>query len=327
MKKLLIVLVLIIIALFLSQKSNDPIVMGESKIVVLAPLSDIFAEYGEEIMGGVLEGMVEGVEVSFEDTKCDPAAALTAYRKAVDIDSASFIIGPVCGSPQEVIAPELPKDNVVAISPSAATRDLFVKSSGYNFGAQYSLENESKFIAEKMTELGHEKVVLVSYRNAFSETHTESFKQNFTGEIVENLVFNEAGSDVSTDLAKLQALDFDAIYATDTSFFFGQGNVKLQQLGLTQPLFSMYTMELPAARPLVEGVIYSFPEGVGDKGAGYENSKIAAQILSQTILDCKADVACVKESLTTSGQFDEFGVNRQGIILKQIVGGEAVVFE
>ncbi len=325
MKKTVITFVVLVIILVGLQKYKEP-ELGEYKIVVLAPLSDVFADYGEEIKEGVLAGTDQGVEIVFEDTQCDPAKTLSVYRKAVDIDNTKFIIGPACGSPQEIVASELEKDKVVAISPSAATEDLYEKSGRYNFGVQYSLEQESRFIAEQMTQFGHKRVVLISYQNAFSETHVKSFKENFTGEIVEHIVFLEAGSDVSTEVAKLKEQNFDAIYSVDTSFFFGQGVEKLRQLEFNQPVFSMYAMELPAIRPLVEGVIYSFPAGMGERGATYENARLAGEYLSKMVVHCEAKVWCVRRNLDVKGGFKE-GVRKQEIILKQIVDGEAVVFE
>ncbi|MDA8611486.1 penicillin-binding protein activator [Candidatus Pacebacteria bacterium] len=321
----IIILILIVVAVSGDEKEGGPI-----KIGVLAPLTGDFAFVGEDLRGGIMNAGVskEDVEFIFEDSACDNQATLSAYQKLNDIDKVKFIIGPGCGASQEIVATRVADDGKVVLLPSAAARSLYIDSGENLFNAQYSLEDESKFIADKFNNLGYEKVVLVTYNNPFSTVHSKSFKENYKGEIVAELMYSNDTTDLSTELLKLNGKGFDAVYSPDLTFFFTQGKSKLAQLGHNQPIFSVYTAELPAVRELMEGVTYAFPGDIdGGNGAFYELAKLSTEILSESAINCDGDYQCVKDELKESGVFDEFGVRKQSIILKKIVDGEAVMFE
>jgi ABC-type branched-subunit amino acid transport system substrate-binding protein len=275
---------------------------------------------------GILAAAGDQSEVTFifEDDKCEPKDAVSAFKKLVEFDQVNFIIGPGCGSPQEVIAP-LAKDNAtLVIVPSAASRDLFSRSGQYLFNVQYSLEDESTFMGEKLNELGFKKVALISYRNAFSETHVRAFKESFSGEIVE-AVLPEATSDVSSEVAKIKAAQVDVIYSPDIAFFFANGLAKLRQYAITVPVYSSYVAELPVVRSLVPEVIYSFPGDLaGTEGAVFELSKQSAEIIADVAVECRGVATCAQRKLSALQSFDQFGVYQRPIILKQIKNGVAV---
>ena len=300
---------------------------GPIKIGVIAPLTGIVADYGEEIKRGVEAGKDEGVEIVYEDDKCEPKDAVSAFQKLVEFEKVKFIIGPGCGSPQEAIVPLLKDKDVIVLVPSAASRSLYEQSGGKFYNIQYALEDESKFIAEKMLELGHKKVVLISYQNAFSKTHEDSFKKHYKGEIVKHTSFALDTSDVSTELAKIKGLEYDAVFSTDITFFFANGLEKLRQFGIKVPVFSQYAVELPAVRQLVEGVIYSFPADVTEgEGAIFGLSKASAAFLIPLIKECDGEYACVKDKIERSGEFDETGVKVRSLTLKQIKDGQPVSY-
>ncbi len=329
-KYLWIVLALIVLAglLFWQQSAEKAPFTGEPiKIGVLGPFSGFLAAYGEEERRGIMAAQREGIEFIFEDDKCEPAAAVSAFKKLIELDKVQYLIGPACGSPQEAVAPLVKDKDLLLFLPSAASRSLHQIAGGKIYHSQYALEDESKFIADKMYELGHKKVILISYQNAFSDVHVRSFKANFKGEIVGELSYQNETTDVTSELVKIRDTEADAIFVTDITFFFGQGTERLKQYDIDLPVFSQYAVELPAVRSMVEGVVYSFPGDLGEEGALFELSKIAADKLVESILDCKGEYACVRESFADSNDFNEEGVRQQSIVLKKIVNGKAVLFE
>ncbi len=320
---ILVVLVIVLVGWKIvdsqGKKSEGPV-----KIGVLAPLSGIAADYGEEIRKGIMAADAPGVEFVFEDEKCDSAPALSAFKKLTELDKVSYIIGPACGAPQEVVAPLVKAKDMVVIMPSAASQKLYTDSGNKMYNIQYSLENESKFIAEQMTAKGYKNVVLITYQNAFSKTHSDSFKANFKGTILQEISFQNDTNDVATELIKIRSLKPDAIFSTDIAFFFANGLPKLRQLGVTVPVFSQYAVELPAARPLVEGVIYSFPSEIPDsEGATFGLAREAAETLAAAIGECGDKPACVRKELDNSKGFAD-GVKDRVMILKQITKGQPV---
>lgn len=319
------IVVLVLIVIFANKSGLDT---KDIKVGVIAPLNGALASYGEEIRKGVVAGS-EGSDVQFifEDDGCDPKMAVSAFQKLTSIDGAKFIIGPGCGSPQEAIVPLLKDKNVLAIVPSAASKELYEKSNKLFFNIQYSLENESKFVAEEMTRRGYQNVALVTYGNAFSKTHHDSFKANFKGNIVVDTVLLDDNANLLPELTRIKNIKADAVYAPDISFFFGAGIAKMTQLSMTMSVFSTYPVELPIARPFVSGVIYSFPADVdGVQGGIFELTREATALLLKSISACGNDVDCVQKKFVSSGKFDEAGTSPRVMMMKKIVNGEPVVF-
>ena len=212
-----------------------------------------------------------------------------------------------------------------ALVPSAASKTLYEASGGNLYNVQYSLEDESKFIAEELTRRGYKRVALVSYQNAFSKTHVDSFRAHFKGDIVYHVAIGADTGDISTEVAKIKASRPDVIYSPDISFFFAGGVAKLRQFGVVAPVFSTYVAELPVVRTLVPDVFYYFPKDIAEgEGAVFGLSEQAAEILSSAVDECKADTICVQSSLSKSGLFDENGVAKREMILKQVKNGQPV---
>ncbi|MEA1929757.1 MAG: penicillin-binding protein activator [Patescibacteria group bacterium] len=331
MKKLIWIIVIIVVVGLIwwagSGNERESAIGEPIRIGVIAPLTGIIADYGEEMQRGVEAAQVEGVEFVYEDSQCDAKTTVSAYRKLTEIDEIKFIIGPGCGAPQEVITPLLEEDQTIVVVPSAATQELYARSGGNFYNLQYALEDESKFIADEMYDAGYEKVVLIGYQNNFSKIHEDTFIANYQGEIVEHVSFPFDASDTLGELTKIKHKEFDAIFSTDITFLFGNGMKRLGQLGIEVPVFSQYATELPAVRGLAEGIIYSFPDDVIEgEGAVYGLSKQATELLSSIVLGCTGDYACVKEGLDQSGHFDENGVSVRPLLLKTIKDGQAVPY-
>ena len=320
------IVAIIVVILVVWGITNKPKDISGIKVGVIAPLTGALASYGEEVKKGVTAGS-EGspVQFIFEDGFCDPKTAITAFQKLTSIDNVKFIIGPTCGSPQEAVAPLLKDKQVLAIVPSSASNNLFETSDGLFFNKQYSLENESKFIADEMNRLGYKKVAIVTYGNAFSKTHHDSFVINFKGDIVVDTVLLDINNNLLTELTKIKNAGVDAIYSPDITFFYNNAIASMKQISLDVPIFSTSITGLPLARTLVEGVIYSYPTDIeGVNGGVAELSKIATEKLLSTLSACGNDVVCVQKRLVSSGDFDEFGTSKRGITLKQIMNGEVI---
>jgi len=80
-------------------------------------------------------------------------------------------------------------------------------------------------------------------------------------------------------------------------------------------------VELPAIRPFVEGVAYSFPgDMVEGKGAIYELSRQSVELLVAQARACQAEYQCMKNGIGESG-FDDDGAKLRTLILKRIKDG------
>jgi len=322
MKKTIIISVLAVVLILIVVMVNDDKDNGKLKVGVMGPLSGQFAQFGEEGKRGIESVGAKNIEFIYGDDQCDPAVAITSFRKLIDIDKVGIVIGPGCGSPQEAIAPLVKEKNILNILPSAATEELYERGGQNIFNIQYSLEKESSFIAEKMYEMGYKKVAIISYNNNFSKVHHDTFTAKFKGIIAKDIVINDNRPDISSDILLLKNLNVDAVFSTDVAFFFADGLEKMRRLGISVPVFSQYAVELPAIRSLVENVIYSFPDDVNEaEGAIYGMYGDSAELLTEMADECDSDVACIKSKFVE--KFDN-GVAQRNIILKQIKNGVPV---
>src|SRR5680860_262359 len=96
-----VLIIVIIIGVFMFRQESD----ASIKVGVILPLSGDFASFGEAVKRGIEQIQNDDILYVFEDTKCESAETVSAATKLLNIDQVKYIIGPVCGSPQEVIAP------------------------------------------------------------------------------------------------------------------------------------------------------------------------------------------------------------------------------
>lgn len=91
-------------------------------------------------------------------------------------------------------------------------------------------------------------------------------------------------------------------------------------------MYSPYPVEDPAARPLAEGVIYSFPGDIaGDKGATYGLAYDAVKKVIDVAKACANDQECMLKKLQKDTSFDQAGTSNRPIIFKQIQNGIPVL--
>jgi len=295
---------------------------------VMAPLSGNFVAFGEIISKGVEDANQGRVTLIFEDTQCNNVQTTTGYKKLTEVDEVKYIIGPGCGSPQAIVASFIADKDQLVIVPSAAPINLFEVSNGKLFQIQYSLEKETAFMSDVIYNDGHKKAVLISYDNAFSQSHAESFKANYKGELLEEVKLTaDDPTGVNLAITKIGVLQPDAVYIADLTFFLSNGLVKLREHEIDVPVYSMYIAEIPFARPLVEGVIYSYPGDISEEGGVYSLAKQAGEVLIDAIVSCNDEYSCVKETLENSDKFDENGISTRPIHLYEIKDGETVELE
>lgn len=328
MKKYLIfVVVIFLVFLLFIYKKNSETDSKIARIGVIAPLTGIVADFGEQVKLGIESVKEPDIQFIFEDDRCDPKLAISAFKKLTDLNGVDLIIGPECGSSQDSIVPLLASTSKIVLVPAAASRDLFKISGGNLYNIQYSLEDEASFLANKIYSMGYKRVAVISYQNEFSQVERDSFISNYRGTIVHDINFASDSANVQTELLKIKNMDYDAILVSNISFYFSNGLQKMRNLGISAPVFSPYPVELPAVRKMVEGVYYSFPADINDgQGGVYDLSKQSAELIVRAINECHDNVSCIKKYFTSEG-FDDHGVMQRKIVLKQIKNGRTTIVE
>lgn len=302
-----------------------------TRVGVILPLSGDFAAYGRLVREGIMKADREGIELIFEDERCDAKGAVTALKKLQTIDKVKYILGPCCGSPQRAVAPLVKNRDQLLMLTSSATEDLYELSGGKIFSAQYSIESEASFIAEEFNQRKLQKAVLVYYENVFSRAHEEAFKKAFKGKVVSIFSFPSFDmSHVKAAAIKLKTLEFDSIFIPDATPMLMGFLTELNKVGVgVPPVFSVYSVQMDDVLKIegknVEGLVYSYPNVSGDAISYFP--KKGAEILFEAVRECGEKTSCVQAYLKAGYDFDKKNVLKSELIFKTVKNGRFVVLD
>ncbi len=297
------------------------------RIGVLAPLTGNFANYGKTVREGIEKIKNPSIEWVFEDEGCEPAKAISAYRKLSAIDHLSFLIGPCCGSPQKVVAPLLKNQNQLVLLPNAAPSTVFASSARKMYSVQYSLEADASFIADEMNRRRLKKVAIIYVDNDFSQTLEAGFLKSFKGEVVYSM--HASAFDVQNMKAaalNFVNMEFDSIFIPDAAPLLLGFMTEMKKVGVSsRPTFSVYAAQMPdvliSEKANIEGLIYSYPDVPDTVDAFGYFPTVAATLLADTVVKCEGHYGCVEESFANNKSFQSDGTLRGKIIFKTVRNG------
>ncbi len=204
-------------------QTGDPI-----KIGVMLPLSGDAASYGLAAQKGIdlaakevnQRGILPGpITLIYEDSKCDPAEAVTASQKLIVVDGVHAIIGELCSSATLAAVPIAEANNIVLISPASTTPSI--KDAGdYIFRTVPSDALQGAFGAELVSLLGYGRLAILysneDYGIGFKDVLEEEFLA--TGKKVKAVEsFERTATDVKTQLTKIKSKRPDAVYLISNS--------------------------------------------------------------------------------------------------------------
>lgn len=315
---------LLSIAIFTSTAFAETQAVGS-----IVPLTGDFAKYGQNIVKAVEQVAGSHIKFIHEDEGCNPKYAMTAYTKLTNVDDVKLFLGPWCGTPQTVIAPRLKAKHQVAILGSSAPKQVHEKSGGRMFSSMYSIEDESTFNAAKAYELGARRVAIVFFENDFSRAHEKAFRDNFKGEVLETFAYTSIDASILKSIAlRIKALKVDTVYLPDAYPLLHGILKEFSNVGLLKDLklFSVYSAQFDDVLTAVgsdgEGLMYSYPK-IGDKIAIRYFPTIAAEMVDYVTDKCPdQNDECVLKQLSSKYNFDENGVLKGEIELRQIKDGK-----
>ena len=130
---------------------------GMPTVLVLAPLSGDFAEFGTAAVQGVYlaheqAGLVGKVRIRIADTRADASIALMRTQQAVNQDSIVAVIGPIMSAPAATVAAWLGSNfqNIPMLTPTA-TDDGIAKMGPNIFQVNITMDNLAQKIADFAT--------------------------------------------------------------------------------------------------------------------------------------------------------------------------------
>jgi len=346
------------------------VVTGGVRIGVILPLTGGAAALGKSSLNGIQLAVAaynsargpndRPVDLVIEDDSASPAAAVSAFQKLVSLNEVKLILGPLTSGGALALAPLAERNQVVILSPGASTPAL-TNAGDYVFRDELS----EAFGARAQAELGYNRlhyrtVAMLYVNNEYGVGTAQIFSTRFKelgGRIVVDEAFLPGTSDFRTALAKIKAMNPDAMFVVfqDTIV-----NIVKQraELGVQAPIYTTPVFEdagnLKDLGPLAEHIIYTYYGSFGTDAdteiskqfvASYQQrfhepptyyaatSYDAARILIEALRTSAFDLQKTKDSLygvrnfpgvTGTMSFDRNGDVIKPVTLKTVRGGHFV---
>lgn len=191
---------------------------GMPTVLVLAPLSGDFAEFGAAAIQGVIlahekAGLQGKVNLRVADTRADAAQALLRTQQAVNQDSVVAVIGPIMSAPAATVAAWLGSNfqNIPMLTPTA-TDDGIAKMGPNIFQVNITMDNLAKSIADFATKcLSLREFAVLSPLGGYGASMSQSFTQAVErrgGSVVAFRNYEEGRPDYKTEFSLLRDVRF-----------------------------------------------------------------------------------------------------------------------
>ncbi len=218
---------------------------GMPTVLVLAPLSGDYAEFGAAAIQGVIlahekAGLQGKVNLRVADTRADAAQALLRTQQAVNQDSVVAVIGPIMSAPAATVAAWLGSNfqNIPMLTPTA-TDDGIAKMGPNIFQVNITMDNLAKSVADFATRcLDIREFAILSPLGGYGASMSQSFTtavERRGGTIVAFRNYEEGRPDYKTEFSLLRdvrfkqlnrrqniargASDLDAVNAKERRFY------------------------------------------------------------------------------------------------------------
>ncbi|GFH43527.1 branched-chain amino acid ABC transporter substrate-binding protein [Lactococcus hodotermopsidis] len=189
------------------------------------------------------DGGINGkqIELVIKDNKTDNSEITTVASNLTNNDKVVAIIGPMSSGGTLAATPNVTKAKVPLITPTGTNDELTVKNGKiqpYIFRTIFPDSFQGKVIANYTEDTLKAKKVLVYYDNAtdYAQGILKTFKENYTGEIVDTLSYQGGDKDFQAALSKIKNKEFDAIALIG---YYAEGGLitkQAREMGITQPI-------------------------------------------------------------------------------------------
>ena len=346
--------------------TKEPAETEPIKIGVILPLSDKAANLGEDMKNAIDLALEEvnkeevKIELFYEDEKCDPKEAISAYQ-ASNLKGIQLIIGAACSASTLSIAPLAEQQGVVLLTPASAANKIS-QSGDFIFRNHVTMGQKTGKLSNFAVKNFDSVAIIYDSSNDAFILGNEIITNVFNGrgkDILTSEGFGKDATDFRTQLTKIKSVNPEAIYI---GALMPQAAIivkQMQELGVSAQIiaedgFITDTKFIEAVGDSVEGIIFSttvFEKDINPEfwnlyaerfykdpnifaAQAYDSLKIFAKIIEEKCTN--GNPMCVKKALYktqdyvgVSGltSFDENGDALKPIILKTVKNGEFVKYE
>jgi branched-chain amino acid transport system substrate-binding protein len=209
-------------------------------------------------LGGKMGG--REVEVIVVDDELKPDVGVTKVKGLIERDKVDFVVGPIFSNVLQAIHKPVVESGAILISPNAGTSTFAGKGCHPNFFVT-SYQNDQMFgvLGQVAQNRGHKRMYVLAPNYQAGRDAVAGFKKLYKGEIVEESYVPLNTLDFQSELAKIAALQPDAIF----TFMPGGMGVNLVRqyrlAGLADrfPVLSAFTVDestLPAQQDAAVGM-------------------------------------------------------------------------
>ncbi len=262
-------------------------------IGTMSPLTGPYAADGNDIANGVktavevikAEGGVPGfdkIEVTSQDTACDPRQAVNAANKLINLGVVG-VIGAYCSSSTIPASETLSEEDIPMITPASTNEKVTERGLKYMFRMCGRDDDQSKIaVAFMQDHLKSKSVYIVDDKTTYSQGLAENVKKKCKEVGIKVLAHdhvNQGDKDFSAVLTKVKAANPDVLYMSLQNSATGSlMAIQAKRLGLKCKILTQDAVYHPqfieVAKDAAEGVFLTF--GYIDKSTDAYKKFIAA---------------------------------------------------
>ena len=206
------------------------------------------------------------VKIIYEDSEALPQKAVSAFKKLVDIERVTTIIGDIASSPTFAIAPLAHQNEIVLLSPGATAPKLS-ESGPFFFRIWNSDAEEGDKIADfAFYRLNLKKIAIFYINNDYGKGLKDIFFLEYEkrgGHISMFESFQQNDTDYKAQLNKIRIDNPDAIYLVGYPKEIPLILRQIKEMGIKKQILGSVAFEDPGiaelAKDASEGVIYPYP--------------------------------------------------------------------
>src|SRR6476646_4721625 len=191
------------------------------KIGIIATLSGPPAVLGQQLRNGFnlavkdLNGKLGGrdVEVIVADDELKPDLAVNKVKALVDRNKVDFVVGPIFSNILAAIMKPITESGTILISPNAGTSNFAGKECNPNFFVtSYQNAKNAEAMGKYAQDTGIKKAFLMAPNYQAGRDELAGFKNNFKGEVADEVYVPLNQLDYSAEISKIAAASPDAIF-------------------------------------------------------------------------------------------------------------------
>ncbi len=163
-------------------------------------------------LGGKLGG--REVELVVQDDELKPDVAVGKAKAFIERDKVDFVVGPIFSNILIAMMKPVTEGGAILISPNAGTSNFAGKECNANFFVtSYQNDQNAEAMGKYAQDTGIKKVFLIAPNYQAGKDELAGFKNDFKGEVVDEVYVPLGQLDYSAELSKIAAAKPDALFA------------------------------------------------------------------------------------------------------------------